>query len=121
MIEKTPVPEIEITISANAENTLNLGNYSSAKRGVFISKKIRIPADSTSEFEQKTIEEETKKLQAQAEMQLSWIVQTSMKEFGNAEWGSLHAKVYWKARAIAFKLFGVVDPLAPKEPVAPAP
>ena len=121
MTDNTPEPDIEFTISVNAENTLNLGNYSSAKRGVFISKKIRLPADVTPEVEQRTLEDETKRLQAQSEMQLAWIVQTSMKEFGNAEWGGLHAKIYWKARSIAFKLFGIEDPVLKQQANAAAP
>ena len=42
------VPETlfdEYTISGSAENTLNLGNYSSAKRGVFVGRKLQVPRD----------------------------------------------------------------------------
>ena len=108
------LPDIEFTISANAANKLNLGNYSSADRGVFMSKKLLIPAHLSQEEKFNLIREETKKLQLLCEAQLAGIVAEYMgKEgFDDSTWTALHKKIFTKAIRAAKACFGIVDPPA---------
>ena len=63
----------ELTISVSANNKVNLGNYESADRTVFLTKKLRLAADATMQEEHAIFENETRRLQAVADCELARI------------------------------------------------
>lgn len=112
LIAKRFIPDIEMTISANAANKLNLGNFSSADRGVFMSKKILIPGNLSEQEQFDLIRKETKKLQHLCEAQLAGIVAEYMSQEGydDSTWTNLHKKIFTKAIRAAKAVFGIIDP-----------
>ena len=106
----------EYTISGSAENTLNIGNYSSAKRGVFVGKKLKLPANLDSQETFKILREETKKLQMLAEAQLSGICAEAMgpEGFNDNSWHNVATRMFINAIGKAKLLFGFQA--KPKEP-----
>jgi hypothetical protein len=114
-----PIELEEITISGSAENTLNIGNYSSAKRGVFIGRKLKVPADMPSDKLYTVLREETRKLQMLAEAQLAGICAEAMgpEGFNDNSWFTVTKKVFLTSLAKAKTMFGVVDrPAEKKDP-----
>ena len=106
------VPETlfdEYTISGSAENTLNLGNYSSAKRGVFVGRKLQVPRDLPEAERFKLLSGEVKKVQFLAEAQLSGICKEAMgpNGFNDTSWHKIVSGVFTNAMARAKDLFGV--------------
>lgn len=99
----------EYTISGSAENTLNIGNYSSAKRGVFVGKKFKLPANLDSQETFKILREETKKLQMLAEAQLSGICAEAMgpEGFNDNSWHNVANRMFVNAIGKAKLLFGL--------------
>lgn len=63
----------ELTISVSANNKVNLGNYESADRTVFLTKKLRLTADATMQEEHAIFENETRRLQSLADCELARI------------------------------------------------
>jgi Holliday junction resolvase RusA-like endonuclease len=63
----------ELTISVSANNKVNLGNYESADRTVFLEKKLRLAADATMQEEHAIFENETRRLQSLADCELARI------------------------------------------------
>lgn len=115
-----PVPEEfeEYTISGSAENTLNIGNYSSAKRGVFVGKKLKLPANLDSQETFKILRDETKKLQMLAEAQLSGICAEAMgpEGFNDNSWHNVATRMFVNAIGKAKLLFGFqAKPKAPAQ------
>lgn len=105
-------PEVlfdEYTISGSAENTLNLGNYSSAKRGVFVGRKLQVPRDLPEAERFKLLSSEVKKVQFLAEAQLSGICKEAMgpNGFNDTSWHKIVSGVFTNAMARAKDLFGV--------------
>lgn len=98
----------EYTISGSAENTLNIGNYSSAKRGVFVGKKLKLPANLDSQETFKILRDETKKLQMLAEAQLSGICAEAMgpEGFNDNSWHNVATRMFVNAIGKAKLLFG---------------
>lgn len=106
----------EYTISGSAENTLNIGNYSSAKRGVFVGKKFKLPANLDSQETFKILRDETKKLQMLAEAQLSGICAEAMgpESFNDNSWYNVASRMFINAIGKAKLLFGFQE--KPKDP-----
>ena len=65
-------------ISVNANQKLNLGDYSSAERGLFLSREVLIPEGVPEAEAFKILQDETRKLQFMAEAQLTAIVMHHM-------------------------------------------
>lgn len=99
----------EYTLSGSAENTLNIGNYSSAKRGVFVGRKLQVPRDLPEAERFKLLTSEVKKLQFLAEAQLSGICKEAMgpNGFNDTSWHKIVSGVFTNAMARAKDLFGV--------------
>lgn len=97
----------EYTLSGTAENTLNIGNYSSAKRGVFVGRKLRVPRDLPEAQRYELLKTETKKLQFLAEAQLSGICQEAMgpSGFNDTSWHAVVSKIFIRATARVKELF----------------
>ena len=64
----------EVTISVSANNKINIGNYESADRSVFLTKKMRLAADISLADEHAIFEQETRRLQALCETENARIV-----------------------------------------------
>lgn len=111
------IEEEEYTISGSAENTMNLGNYSSAKRGVFVGKKFKIAKNLSDAERFAKLREETKKVQMLAETQLSGICMEAMgpSGFDDASWLTISSRVFKNAMAKTKAVFGIKE-----EPKAPA-
>lgn len=76
-IVKTPIDGEgwnEVTISVSANNKINMGNYESADRTVFISKKIRMDAAISMQNEHTLIEQEIRRLNSVAETENARII-----------------------------------------------
>lgn len=72
----------EITVSVSANNKVNMGNYESADRTVFLTKKLRMAADIGMEQEMDLLTNETRRLQALAEAENARIVALFCAEAG---------------------------------------
>lgn len=72
----------EITVSVSANNKVNMGNYESADRTVFLTKKMRMAADIPMEQEMDLLTNETRRLQALAEAENARIVALFCAESG---------------------------------------
>jgi hypothetical protein len=110
----------EMTISANAANKMNLGDYSSADRGIFMSKKIFVdmllPADKRLEF----IQNEARALQFICEAQLGGIMRQVMSqpgEFFNKAWAEVGLHMYSTFIKKVRDVMGIPQP--PPKPAAP--
>lgn len=116
-VAQEAIEEEEYTISGSAENTMNLGNYSSAKRGVFVGKKLKIAKNLSDAERFAKLREETKKVQMLAETQLSGICMEAMgpSGFDDASWLTISSRVFKNAMAKTKAVFGIKD-----EPKAPA-
>ena len=97
----------EYTLSGTAENTLNIGNYSSAKRGVFVGRKLRVPRDLTEAARYELLKTETKKLQFLAEAQLSGICKEAMGPggFNDTSWHNVVSGIFVRATKRVKELF----------------
>ena len=81
-VEKTEVTKApidgegynEVTISVSANNKVNMGNYESADRTVFISKKIRMDAAISMRDEHTLIEQEIRRMNSLAEAENARII-----------------------------------------------
>jgi hypothetical protein len=110
----------KMTITANAANKMNLGNYSSADRGIFMSKEIFVdmllPADKRLEF----IQNETRVLQFMCEAQLGADMHNIMKmpgDFFNKAWADLGLQMYSTFIKKVRDVMGIPQP--PPKPAAP--
>lgn len=65
-------------ISVNASEKLNMGDYTSAERGLFLSREVLIPEGVTEEEGFKILQDETRKIQFMAEAQLKAIIMHHM-------------------------------------------
>ena len=97
----------EYTLSGTAENTLNIGNYSSAKRGVFVGRKLRVPRDLPEAQRYELLKTETKKLQFLAEAQLSGICKEAMGPggFNDTSWHNVVSGIFVRATKRVKELF----------------
>lgn len=100
----------ELTISVSANNKVNLGNYESADRTVFLTKKLRMAADATMQEEHAIFENETRRLQSLADCELARITAMFCNELDpqvHREKISIFTKVH-KAFSIKARLaFGI--------------
>jgi hypothetical protein len=105
---------VKMTISANAANKLNLGDYSSAERGVFMSKEIQVDESLSAQEQIDFIRNETKKLQTICEAQLAGIVAAFFTKEGlnQSHWVDVHNRMFTKALAMVKSAFGIAE--APK-------
>ena len=98
-------------ISVNANEKLNMGDYTSAERGLFLSREVLIPEGVPEDEAFKILQDETRKLQFMAEAQLKAIIMhhmAAMKENSGyaVTWLAL-AKAGWTNFANkARKLYG---------------
>lgn len=72
----------EVTVSVSANNKVNMGNYESADRTVFLTKKLRMAADIGMEQEMDLLTNETRRLQALAEAENARVVALFCTEAG---------------------------------------
>lgn len=107
---------VKMTISANAANKLNLGDYSSAERGVFMSKEIQVDESLPAQEQIDFIRNETKKLQVLCEAQLAGIVSAffSKECLNQPHWTNVHNSTFTKAIGMVKAAFGIAE--APKAP-----
>ena len=111
----------EMTISANAANKMNLGNYSSADRGIFMSKKIFIDQMLTATEQLAFIQDETRALQFMCEAQLGADMSHLMSQpgdFFNKAWADVGRQMYSVFIKKVRDVMGIPQP--PPKPAAPA-
>lgn len=75
---KAGVKYTSYKISVNANEKLNMGDYTSAERGLFLSREVLIPEGVSEEEGFKILQDETRKLQFMAEAQLKAIIMHHM-------------------------------------------
>lgn len=99
----------EVSITVNANNKLNIGDYSSAERGVFLGAKVKIPANLPPEERMNAILTETRKLQLMAETQLAAIAASTMARDGlnHAGWHRMFVQIFEVVRKRCLEAFGV--------------
>lgn len=117
--EVKPAPIMtEYVISASANNTLNIAQYTSAKRDIFMSKKIFIDDSIGDAKVFEILRNETRKLQALVEAQLASIIAqaTAPEALNNAEWCKIHKTIFNKFLGITKKLYGIEDKVADANP-----
>lgn len=115
ILNPQPVEMEELSISASADNTLNLGDYSSAKRGIFLSAKVKVPSSQTPAERLETWRVETKKLQTLVELQMAAIVTEAMSRDGlnNIQWHRTFVGIFQLFLTRTYKVFGLEVPAAP--------
>lgn len=98
-----------VSITAQAANKLNIGDYSSADRGVFLKREIEINSDKSEQEKFAIIVMETKKLQMIAELQLAAITAEAMNRdnLNNAGWSNIFNGIWKRTKAITERLFGI--------------
>lgn len=110
----------EITVSVSANNKVNMGNYESADRTVFLTKKLRMAADIGMEQEMDLLTNETRRLQALAEAENARIVALFCAEAGAKThedkikvFTGVHKAFIIKAKlAFGLKVVETLNPLA---------
>lgn len=112
ILNPQPVEMEELSISASADNTLNLGDYSSAKRGIFLSTKVKVPSNQTPAERLESWRIETKKLQTLVELQMAAIVAEAMSRDGlaNIQWHKTFINIFQMFLGRTYKVFGVEPP-----------
>lgn len=106
----------DITVQDSVK--LNIGDYSSAERGVFLKGQCVVPAGATEEKRLLLIRKETKRLQLIASTQVAAIVADTMARDGinNVGWHRMFLDIFKVMRQRCYNAFGLKDPDATAAP-----